>query len=121
MYIFILDIIQTKFFTTCSDIPFLIPVGPKNTIYARDQHITSDIKLSFVIKERSFNIQLNNVSFLFSIQMPFFRFYQALYVREVVTDCDTVPSIRYFPWFNYPNIFLNSYFLPSFLILLNLS
>ena len=64
----------------------------------------SDIKLSFVVEERSVNVKLNNKCFLTTILVLVLFFYYVIQFIYLVNDCDTVASVGKLTRFNNPDI-----------------
>lgn len=57
----VLEIVKREYFAGCSDVPDFIPIGFEFRIDNCDQEIYSDVEFSSVVKQRFWNILLDNV------------------------------------------------------------
>lgn len=71
MNINIRTVLDIELSTRGSDISFLKPIPPINTIVTGHHHIAPNIKLSAIIQERTIYVQLHDISFLLTIRMRF--------------------------------------------------
>jgi hypothetical protein len=89
---------------SCSNIPFLIPEGFEDTVELANHHVMPNIKLSFLVKERTVDIQLNNESLLGSIIMLSLALHDGIELIDFIYHSDSVSSIGELPWLHNPDI-----------------
>lgn len=97
----IFEIFSSKLFWCCSNVSFLIPIAPKISSQRRNQHITSNIKLSFIIKKRH-EILLDNVWTFFPIWSNALISDNLSYLFNTFNNINTTSSIGILSWFDYP-------------------
>jgi len=100
----ITDIIKVKFIRACADVPFRVPVCPKDPVYAGDKHVSADIELPILIKEGFIHVLLDDVSYITPVAVFLPVLDDILYLVQFLTYLDAIPSIGVLSWFNYPDI-----------------
>ena len=82
----------------CSQVPFRVVVPLYNPIKTSDHHEAPNVKFPTVYQKRISNVPLNYVS-VFSGQWERVVNERTLYLLDILTDSDSIPSVRVFPWF----------------------
>ena len=104
MYINIIYISNIILLWGCFYISICIPISLYNSIYTCHQWKTSNVHFSSIIKKRTINISLNNISFLLSTIMKFLIFNYLFHRMYICTNLYSITSVSSFTGFYSPNI-----------------
>ena len=96
------DILQGILTATCPQVTISIPVALKVTIYGAHQSKTSNIKFTLLIKKGLFDVFLNNVTSLNTIDCGVLN--KSLNMVQIFADLNSTPPVSVLSRLNDPQL-----------------
>lgn len=104
MDIFIVNIVNIEFFTTCSYVCIFIKITFKKSIDRGKYPITPKIELTRMNKQRIIYISLYNESWILAISTIFSIRNKSFYMRKFTANLYSITSISIFTRLYNPNV-----------------
>jgi hypothetical protein len=96
------NILKIEVLATSPKVALIVPIALEVAINSSQQSVASNVKLSVLVEERLFNVFLDNVRPLLSVDIGVR--YNLLYLREFPANLNATASIGVFSRLDYPNL-----------------
>jgi hypothetical protein len=96
------NILKIEVFATSPKVALIVPIALEVAINCSQQSVASNVKLSVLVKERLFDVFLDNVGPLLSVDIGVR--YNLLNLREFPANLNATASIGVFSRLDYPNL-----------------